>query len=452
MFEFIYQIEFSLTKTAVVLLAVGLLAMWDLTQRVKHRNAHYLFACILGTLLSVGFITFSKTLLAPGAQSGFALAFGIVLLLFAWKLLFGPWEAETKAAVLGAFVFWVALHILWQETSHERLVHAIAIAVALIPAIVWCLLFRTYQRERLSLVLLLFFAGMLSTAPILFYDALVRRGAELNFFFFKVTPLNFGRMTEQFVSLHAGTLPDLHQTLLTVFLSFVLVGLIEECSKYWVLKKSGQGAFTSVDDVIQLAVITAIGFSFAENIANQTYFPSFVSEYLMAPERDVYGFFGNVVGRSILTTMVHIVSTGLLGYFLGRALFADPELREMKERGREPIFAGALSKLLRIKIVSVYKAEMIAGGFLFAIFLHALSNFLVTLPDVLPGNPRTFGDLLDSPEKSFLHAFSILLVPALLYVVGGFWLLTSLLLRKANIKMRGRIISTDIFVTQEEVL
>ena len=79
-----------------------------------------------------------------------------------------------------AFVFWVALHILWQETSHERLVHAIAIAVALIPAIVWCLLFRTYQRERLSLVLLLFLPAC-STAPILFYDALVRRGAELNF-------------------------------------------------------------------------------------------------------------------------------------------------------------------------------------------------------------------------------------------------------------------------------
>ena len=233
--------------------------------------------------------------------------------------------------------------------------------------------------------------------------------------------------------------------------SFVLVGLIEECSKYWVLKKSGQGAFTSVDDVIQLAVITAIGFSFAENIANQTYFPSFVSEYLMAPERDVYGFFGNVVGRSILTTMVHIVSTGLLGYFLGRALFADPELREMKERGREPIFAGALSKL-RIKIVSVYKAEMIAGGFLFAIFLHALSNFLVTLPDVLPGIPGRSEICSTALRNHFSMRSVFCSCRRFLYVVGGFWLLTSLLLRKANIKMRGRIISTDIFVTQEEVL
>ena len=453
MFEQLTHIEFSLTKTVLALLAVALLASWDLTQRMKHRNVHYLFACILGTLLSVGFILFTKTLLSPaGLQNGFALGFGLVLMILAWRLLFGPWEAETKATILGAFVFWIALHMLWKESDAQRFSHLIAIGIALVPAVIWCMLFRSYQRERLSLVFLMFFAGMISTAPILFYDALTRRGAELNFFLFKVTPVHFGRSTESFVATHFQDFSQLHRTLIAVFFSFLIVGLIEECSKYWVLRKSGQRAFQSIDDVMQLAVIVAIGFSFAENIANQGYFPSFVREYLLGETQDLLGFFGNVVGRSILTTMVHIVSTGLFGYFVGLALFAEPHLRERAARGRFPLLATFAEKTLRIRRKSFFQVQMILTGLVVAVFLHAFSNFLVTIPDVLPGNPRTFGDLFGSPEKSFFHALSILLVPALLYVVGGFWLLTTLFLRKDNARIRGHIISTDSFVTEEEVL
>src|SRR3989344_6132044 len=146
MFEQLTSIEFSLTKTVLALLAVALLASWDLTQRIKHRNAHYLFACILGTLLSVGFILFPRTLLSStGLDNGFALGFGIVLLILAWRLLFGPWEAETKATILGAFVFWIALHMLWKENDAQRFSHLIAIGIALVTAVISCMLFRSYQ-------------------------------------------------------------------------------------------------------------------------------------------------------------------------------------------------------------------------------------------------------------------------------------------------------------------
>jgi hypothetical protein len=58
----------------------------------------------------------------------------------------------------------------------------------------------------------------------------------------------------------------------------------------------------------------------------------------------------------------------------------------------------------------------------------------VTLPDVLPGNPRTLGALFGSSPDSPLHYFSLLLFPSLLYVVGGFWFLTGLFMSRENEK------------------
>ena len=451
MFEQIPLSDISLSKTAVVLLAVAILASWDLMQRVQSKNAHYLFACILGTILSVGFIGFTDVLFTPALEAnGFLMAFGVLLILIAWRLLFGPWETETKATILGSFVFWITLHILWNEPTETRFAHITAIGVALLPAVVWCALFLGYHRERLSRVFLMFFAGMLSTAPILFYDAFVRRGIELHFFLFRIVPESFGSNTERFVTLQFPGVTGVPRTLISVFLSFLIVGIIEEFSKYWVLRRSGQKVFASIDDVMQLAIIVAIGFAFAENIANQGYFLSFVREYLLSPERDIAGFFGNVIGRSVLTSMVHIVSTGVMGFFLGLSIFAGPYLEEKRARGFTHSVASYIAGFLRLRTKSVFQVQMLFCGFVAAIFLHAFSNFLVTLPDILPGNPRTFGDLFQLSSGSFFHYLSILVVPALLYVVGGFWLLTALFARKENMKVRGHIISSDSFVTAEE--
>jgi RsiW-degrading membrane proteinase PrsW (M82 family) len=232
-----------------------------------------------------------------------------------------------------------------------------------------------------------------------------------------------------------------------LLLSFLLVGVIEEGSKLWVLKRNGHRFFTSIDDVMEFSIIIAIGFAFAENVTNSGYFLGFVKEYVLSPAHaDWMNFFGNVVGRSILTSMVHIVSTGVMGYFLGRAMFAGPLLQESRERGDSPALSARIASLFSISEESVFRTGMVSIGFILATFLHALSNFMVTLPDALPGNPRTLGDLVHSPQGSFLHYVALLLFPALLYVVGGFWLLTALFARQENSKERGRIVTADTFV------
>lgn len=426
-------------SAVVVVVAVMLLASVDLSRRIRHKPTHLLFACVIGTLLSTVLLAIGQTISLPTwRENAYLMALLVVCVWVAWKALFGPWDSETKAAMLGTFLFWIGLRIFTQDDPDQRLARMIAALVALVPAFIWCRLFLQYHRERLQNVLLAFFAGMLSTAPVLFYDALVTRNVQLQFFLFRIVPESFHRSSENFVT-GALAATSGQAVVIVSLLSFVLVGVLEEVSKYWVLRKSAQSITTSIDDVLQLSVIVAIGFAFAENIINPVYFTGFVREYLLGRGTpDIAGFLSNVLGRSVLTTMVHVVSTGILGYYLGLSLYATSYLKERHAQGRVSPVAYLFHKMLGVPEEGVFRTQALMTGILLAIASHGLFNFLVTLPDILPGNPRSLADVFGLGFKP-LQYVPFLLVPALLYVVGGFWLLTGLFLRAENMKERGHI-------------
>ncbi len=439
------------SKATIIVLAILTVLIAELLGRARHKHYHYVLAAVVGTLISMGILMAAEYLLADGlAGSSALIGLGVVCVFLLWRLMFGLGEPHVKATVLGAFVLWVGLHILWTESLPERIAHALAIVVAIIPALVWSALFLKYHRERRSRVLLMFFAGMVSTAPILFYDALLRKGAELQFFFFRITPENFNMTINAAVHNAYPELSIVPATMLTLACTFILVGILEEISKYWVVRMSGYEIFSSIDDVLQLSVIVAIGFAFAENVLNQSYFLGFVNDYLYSPHnQDWFGFIGNVAGRSVLTSMVHIVSTGTMGYFFGLSLFAVPYLQEAEQQGKKYWLVEILHKVLRIPRKEIFRRQMLWIGLTIAVCMHALANFLVSLPDSLPGNPKTFGDLLGAPPGSPLHFIALLLFPSLLYVAGGFSLLSYLFTRRENMKERGHIFTTDTFVIQE---
>lgn len=440
-------------KTLLVLCAVAALASADMVRRWRHQRTHLLFATILGTALSLGLIVTVHLFLQPGLQENpYAMAFAVLVAVIAWRALFGPWEVQTKTTILGTFIFWITLHLFMNDDPHRRLIHLIAIITALVPAFIWCRLFLQYHTERLGTVLLMFFSGMLATAPILFYDALVRHGVILQFFLFRLEPESFNQTSQTFVSGQLSNGNNMHTILMTSLLSYAIVGLIEEVSKAWVLVHSARKLFCSIDDVLQLSIVVAIGFSFAENIINPAYFTSFVQNYLMdESSRDILSFLSNVMGRSVLTTMVHIVATGVLGYFLALSMFAGPYLAERHSAGKRYRVLGYIHRVLRIRETSIFRTEMILTGLISAILIHGLFNFLVTIPGLLPGNPNTLYELLGTGSPVFLKKIPLLLIPCLLYVVGGFWLLTHLFLLKDNMKDRGYLLSKNIAVTQKEI-
>ncbi len=406
-------------------------------QRINHKPTHLLFACVVGSVLSLILLGVGQTITLPSWRENAEL----VTLLFvcvwiSWKALFGPWDAQTKATMLGTFLFWIALKIVVRDDPDQRLARMIAALTALIPAFIWCRLFLQYHTERLTNVLIAFFAGMLSTAPVLFYDALVTRNIQLQFFLFRIVPESFNQSSQAFIS-DVLAAQSSQSVVLVSLLSFVLVGVMEEASKYWVLRRSARDLATSIDDVLQLSVIVAIGFAFAENIINPVYFTGFVREYLFTPEHpDLLGFLGNVFGRSVLTTMVHVLSTGIMGYFLGLSLFATSYLKERHAQGRQSPIAAFVHRFFGLPEEGIFKTQALLTGFLLAIACHGMFNFLVTLPDILPGNPKSLGDVFGW-HLPLLQKVPFLLVPSLLYVVGGFWLLSGLFLKAENMRERG---------------
>ena len=412
----------------------------------------YVFAGIFGTAIAIILVSLQQSLFYNEATHGpYFMALAVLCVALTWRCLFGPWNAHIKATILGTFLFWVGVYLIANDPSDMRMARVLAGIVALIPALIWCGFFLKYHYQRTSVVVLMFFAGMLSTVPILFYDKLVRSGTEMQFFFFRIVPENFNRTSSAFVSGNLVGITSVKSTLLITLLSFLFVGTVEEVSKFWVMKKSGKKFFTSIDDVMQLSIIVAIGFAFAENIINPTYFTGFIQDFLITHDPNWGGFLGNVMGRAILTNMVHIVSTGVLGYFFGLALFAGPYIQDTHKKGKFLWVADSLHSLLGYPQKLIFRRQMFLIGLTLAIVLHGMFNFLVTFPDILPSHPSTLGDLFGLDAGSLLDYVPLLMIPSLFYVVGGFWLLTDLFYKKENMKERGHLVTTDTFVKAQVV-
>lgn len=443
--------QVSITRTVVVFLAIAAFGIFDqLRWRGAKDRYRYFFAFVLGTVVTWILISFKRAFFETGiGQDPFLMALGITCVVIGWKFLFGPWNVSMKATVLGTFIFWVTYAMLRGKTHDEMIATGLAAAVAIVPVVIWCALFLSYHVQRLSVVVLAFFAGMLSTAPILFYDALQRHSIELNFFLFKIVPLNFSGSANDFVAGGLLSSPTgTSATIIATLITYLIVGIIEEASKYWVLRHSSDSFFRSIDDVLQLAIVVAIGFAFAENLENPHYFIGFVQNYLITPQQPMWTpFLGNVIGRSILTNMVHILSTGVLGYFFGLAFFASPLLRKQFADGnRHPVIAF-VHRLLSLPIESVFYRYNIIRGLLCAFVIHGIFDFIVSLPDVLPGRPTTLGAVLGQSSDSVLHAVPLTLIPSILYVVGGLWLLGYLFQRQEDMKEFGAVATTRIIVS-----
>ena len=383
-------------RTAFVFLAIVGFGIFDQMRWQGSKERHkYFYAFVLGTLVTWILIAFKRAFFETGiGQDPFLMALGFSCVIIGWKFLFGRWNASIKATVLGTFLFWVIYAILRYKTRDELIATAIAAVIAAIPAVIWSKLFLSYHKERRSVVLLAFFAGMLSTVPILFYNELMVRGIELNFFIFKIVPVSFNSSSHDFVSNSSvfGDIGNKATVVLITLFTYLTVGVIEETSKFWVLKKSSREFFRSIDDTIQLSIVVALGFAFAENLVNPSYFISFVQQYLVNPPSPMWGpLIGSVFGRAVLTTMVHVLSTGVLGYFFGLAFFASPVIRDQFEKGKGHPLMWIIHRMLSIRTEAVYARTQIVAGLLLSFILHGAFDFIVSLPDVLPNHPAKIG-------------------------------------------------------------
>lgn len=287
----------------------------------------------------------------------------------------------------------------------------LCILLAAIPVIVWFFVFGQRHRHRWSQVLITFIAGMGAAAVILGYQYFW--GAKFDFLFFSVLPQNF----DESIRMQVGS------TLLATLLIFFSIGFLEEYSKHWLVKKTNHKIFESIDDVIEFSIIGALGFAFLENIG-----------YFLLHFHDSY-FVSIFFGRSVFVTFVHILCSGIYGYYYGLGHFAKPVLEDRAKEGRMPKIPELVHRSVHLKRARVFRDEMATVGLLMAIIIHGTYDFLLEM-----GTAGNFASLFTGQQAAFIGSnfeLHIILLPLIL--VGGFLYLSHLLRRKEDEKKRGHI-------------
>lgn len=269
--------------------------------------------------------------------------------------------------------------------------YLITFLIAIVPALIWAALFLKKHRENKWLVFFTFLGGIFAAQLILLYKG--HWDTTINLIFAKITLVDFrSNISSMFVN-----------TVLAAIVTFLGIGAMEEFFKFGVMKTINKNFFRSVDDVISLAIISALGFSFYENMIyfNGQWGAMSLGAFLML-----------ALSRVTIVTMVHMLCSGVLGYYFGLAYFASPILRlEHAEKKRHPILIF-FKNLLHMRKSHLYHNEMMTIGLVAAMFLHAIYDFVLS-------------------STIYLHPVFIS-GTILLYFFGGYYFLSYLMKRKES--------------------
>ncbi len=265
----------------------------------------------------------------------------------------------------------------------------------MVPAIAWLYIFLKKRKEPLGAVVITFIAGMVAVAPIILYKMSWKYFPELNLFSY------FEKFDQDILGFtNLMILP------LSVILSFLLVGVIEEYMKHVAVKTVDDGRFRSIDDAIEYSIVAALGFAFVENVM---YF-FYIWQY-----QGIDTLYLSFIFRSVFSTFAHVLFSGVYGYYYGLAYFAEPIYQEELRQKRHP-FIKLLHKCLNFKSETLFADEKVAQGLFYAIVLHAVFNVILEMN------------------------LTFLIVPFLIIGYGG---LTWLFAQKRNQVKYGKVVRKD---------
>lgn len=230
-----------------------------------------------------------------------------------------------------------------------------SIILASIPAFIWGYIFYLKNPYKRSIVFYAFFLGATAVFPILFYKYLWQFFPWINAF----------RYTQTFETNIIG-ISNLVAIPLSIVLTFCVVGVIEETMKHVAVRAMGSEDFHDIDDVIELSILCALGFSFTENIM---YFHNIWAtqgtQNLLVP----------FIFRSIFSTFAHVLFSGILGYYYGISHFATPILRQQKKI----LWPRMMERIFGVDDETIFSIQNFAQGFIIAAGLHAIFNVLLEM-------------------------------------------------------------------------
>jgi len=235
----------------------------------------------------------------------------------------------------------------------------------ILPSLIWLNFYlrRDVHPEPKSMVLKIFFYGILSTLPTIFLEmAIFEESAKLN--------------------------PS--SPLVIIFNIFLGVALIEELLKFLVVKEEvlNDPEFDEPIDAMIYMIIAALGFAAGENILTLISL-SYTQTKLFFPFNKILG---QILGVSLLrflgATFLHALSSAILGFFLGLSFF-------QKEKRGKLIFIGLI----------------------LAILLHGFYNLSIANPDLIY---RYFDSIIKIEGNLKILTPFFLLTLSAIFVSSGF--------------------------------
>ncbi|MBI5414215.1 PrsW family intramembrane metalloprotease [Candidatus Peregrinibacteria bacterium] len=344
--------------------------------------------------------------------------------------------------------------------------------ITALPILIWACIFFQFRPERKDMLFFTFLAGCFSPLIVLLYQKLW--GQTINLIFFELEPINFQEsigafannhflqsflvfvfgvgMIEEFVK-HFVIRKEKPIGLVLVFLGLMIFSIFyaayllitgDFSSVSWnvfndfshplvrellyifglwmtffiFIQVHKRLVYQSIDQVILVSIMSALGFSFVENIIYLLHFVENGGTSLA----NIATF---IAMRSIFVVMVHMFCSGVFGYYYGISLFAGPYLQENELKGKKFFLLSFIWKILRFSKKTVYQEEKLFTGLFLSMVFHGIYDFLIEIN-------LNLSDVLGTIGIHTVFDFPLRPLILMSYLLGGFWFLVLLLHEKEN--------------------
>jgi len=144
----------------------------------------------------------------------------------------------------------------------------------------------------------------------------------------------------------------------TILGTILFLAIIEEYIKHLMVRVTDDKKIKDIDDAITLSIIVGLAFAFIETIIYS----------IIAGEPKL------IVYRMLISIPIHLVASGIFGYYYGLSHFAK---QITKKREGEKIYGKKwFPKILTLKKSTLYHEEKMIEGIFFATLFHAIINLL----------------------------------------------------------------------------
>jgi RsiW-degrading membrane proteinase PrsW (M82 family) len=309
---------------------------------------------------------------------------------------------------------------LFARASEDPLGFITCIALAAAPSFIWLWIFNRKHHEKKTAIFQSFVLGMASALIILLYQYFW--GQNFNLGFFTIEGVNFDNNIRS----------NIANQFFASLLVFMSVGLIEEYSKHWVIKKADRKYFESIDDVIELSIVAALGFAFLENIGYFFYY--FLNTGMSA---DLINLF---IMRSLFVVFIHILCSGIYGYFYGVGYFSKEVYKDEIKAGKRFFIPSFLHRVFHLKTERVFHDEMISLGLIISVVVHGLYDFILDMN-------YSLGQVLNMPSLNHVGLHYVALP---MFLIFGFLWLDKVINREEDHKVFGRRIVIEQFTNNAQ--